>query len=35
MGVQLFYIALHAIPCAMLGWLASEVYQRNPRHRLH
>ncbi|MBB6675648.1 sensor domain-containing diguanylate cyclase [Cohnella nanjingensis] len=35
MGVHMVYIALHVIPCAMLGWLACEVYQRNPRHPLN
>ncbi|CAI6042361.1 sensor domain-containing diguanylate cyclase [Cohnella sp. JJ-181] len=35
MGGFLMNLALHIIPCAMLGWLSAEVFLRNPRHRLN
>lgn len=35
MGGFLTNLALHIIPCALLGWLSAEVYLRNPRHRLN
>lgn len=35
MGGFLANLALHLIPCALLGWLSAEAYLRNSRHTLN